>query len=402
LATAEAFAEDRLPHQDVLESSALLKGLTAAQMIELESVCCERQYAPGEFILREADPDPIVYILVDGLAQLTKNTSFSRDKVRIIDFRAGDVLGELKIVDPQPSSASVVAVTHVTAVAIDLVAFANSAALADARATVVGNVGKILATRLRATTSQGADALQRELEESRARTYAGRFIVLILAMLATYQMGLVALDLVPPMERPVSSILSFAMIVWAAIPIALSLKHTPFPLESYGLTTRHARQVAIQALLWTMPILVLLLVFKLALMRWAPLMMGRSLFDPSAVFIGSPFDRNHYLIYALIYAAHAPLQEFVARAGFQGSLQHFTPVSPGRINWKAILVSNLLFAAAHSYFGLWFCLAVLAPGVFWGWMFARQRSLIGVVISHVLIGLWGIFALGLTATISTH
>lgn len=392
-----------LPHQDVLESAALLKGLTAAQMDELGSVSCVRHYAPGEFILREADPDPFLYVLVDGLAQLTKSTSFSSDEVRMVEFRAGDVLGELKIVDPQPNSASVVAVTHVTAVAIELDAFASSPALADTRVTVLGNVGKILATRLRATTSQGADALQRELEESRARTYAGRFIVLILAMLATYQMGLVALDLVPPMERPVSSILSFAMIVWAAIPIALSLKHTPFPLESYGLTTRGGRQVAVQALLWTMPILVLLLVFKLALMRWAPIMMGRPLFDPSAVFIGGrPFDRHHYFIYALIYAAHAPLQEFVARAGFQGSLQHFTPAPPGRINWKAILVSNLLFSAAHSYFGLWFCLAVFVPGVFWGWMFAKQRSLIGVVISHALIGLWGIFALGLTATISTH
>jgi hypothetical protein len=251
---------------------------------------------------------------------------------------------------------------------MDLVAFANSAVLADARATVLGNVGKILATRLRATTSQGADALQREFEESRARTYAGRFIVLILTMLATYQLGLVAL--------------------------ALSLKHTPFALESYGLTIRHGRQVAVQAFLWTMPMLVLLLILKLVLMRWSALMMGRPLFDPSGVFIGGSFDREHYFIYALIYAAHAPLQEFVARAGFQGSLQHFTPVLPGSINWKAILVSNLLFSAAHSYFGLWFCLAVFAPGLFWGWMFAKQCSIIGVVISHVLIGLWRIFALG--------
>ena len=277
-----------LPHQDVLESAALLKGLTATQMAELGSVCSVRHYAPGEFILREGDPDPILYVLVDGLAQLTKSTSFSGDKVRMIEFRAGDVLGELKVVDPQPNSASVVAVTHVIAVAIDLGAFANSPALEDARVTVLGNVGKILATRLRATTSQGADALQRELEESRARTYAGRFIVLILTMLATYELGLLVLDLVPPMERPASSILSFAMILWAAIPIVLSLRHTPFPFESYGLTTRCGGRVAVQAFLWTIPILVLLLVLKLALMRWAPDMTGRTLFDPSAVFIGGP------------------------------------------------------------------------------------------------------------------
>jgi CRP-like cAMP-binding protein/membrane protease YdiL (CAAX protease family) len=392
-----------LPHLDVLESAEVLKGLTAKQMTELGSVSSVRRYAPGEFILREGDLDPILYVLVDGHAHLTKNTSFSGDTVRMTEFREGDVLGELKIIDPRPNSASVVSVTKVTAVAIDLEALAKSSGLAEARGTILSNVGKILAARLRATTGQGADALQRELEESRARTYAGRFIVLILAMLATYQLGLLALELVPLNERPASSILSFAMIVWAAIPITLSLKHTPFPLESYGLTARRGGQFAVQALLWTIPILALMLFLKLALMRWAPSMIGRPLFDPGAVFIRTgSFNIQLYFVYALIYSVHAPLQEFVVRAGFQGTLQHLSPAASGGINWKAILVSNLLFSAAHSYFGLWFCFAVFVPGLFWGWMFARQRSLIGVAISHVLIGLWGIFALGLTATISTH
>jgi membrane protease YdiL (CAAX protease family) len=77
-------------------------------------------------------------------------------------------------------------------------------------------------------------------------------------------------------------------------------------------------------------------------------------------------------------------------------------VPPGRVNWKAIVVSNLIFATAHTYLGLWFCLAVFLPGIFWGWMFAKQRSIIGVTVSHILVGIWGIFALGLTAMISKH
>ena len=384
---------------NLLASTELMKGLTATQVAALGSVCREQRFAPGELILREGEPDHFVYVLLDGLAQLTKNTSVGSDQVRMGELRSGDVLGELKIVDPQPSSASVVAVTRVTAVAIDLDAFAHSPALADARATVLGNVGKVLAERLRARTIQGADFIQHELEEGRARAHAGRFIVLMFAMIATYQLALAALVLVPRTARPPNSILAFVFAIWTVIPVALSLRHNPFPLASYGLTIRAGGHIALQALIWTIPLLVLLLVLKMALMRWAPSMADRPLFDPAALFAGRPFDLAFYLLAILLYAIHAPLQEFVARAGLQGTLQHFIPVSPGSINWKAILISNLLFASAHCFIGLWFSLAAFVPGLFWGWMFARQRSIIGVMASHIVVGLWAIFALGVHAII---
>lgn len=391
------------PYQDVLHSTPVLRGLTTSQMTQLGSVCVERQYEPGEFILREADHDPVVYVIVEGHAQLTKRTSFSDDRVPMVKFSTGDVLGELKIFDPQPNSASVMAVTHVTALEIDLTALANSAALADVRTTVFRNVGKIIAGRLRATTGQGADALQSELKHSRARAYAGRFIILMFAMIATFQIALAALDLVPLARRPPDSILSLMLITWTVFPVALSLRHTPFSLASYGLTMRNGGRIALQAFLWTAPILGLLLALKLALMRWAPSLVGPTVFDPSAVLIGRrTFDLNLYLWYALIYLVHAPLQEFVGRAALQGTLQHFTPVPAGRVNWKAIIVSNLLFSAAHCYFGFWFALAVFLPGVFWGWMFAKQKSIVGTMVSHIVMGLWGIFALGLTAMIVSY
>jgi CRP/FNR family transcriptional regulator, cyclic AMP receptor protein len=228
------------PLGDLLLSTALMRGLTAAQVAEFTSVCRQRRFAPGELILREGDQDPFAYILVDGLARLTKHTSLVDDPITMGVLRAGDILGELKIVDPQPSSASVVAITPVAAVEIDLDAFASSAAFAATRAAVLGNIGKILAARLRATTGQGADALERELEASRARAHAARFIVWMFAMVAIFQIALSALVLVPVIARPANSILSIIFVIWTVVPIALSLRRGAFPLESYGLTMRRA------------------------------------------------------------------------------------------------------------------------------------------------------------------
>jgi CRP-like cAMP-binding protein/membrane protease YdiL (CAAX protease family) len=380
--------------RNLRERSALFEDVTTAQMVELRSVGRERKFAPGELILREGAPDPFVYVLMDGVAHVTKTTSLGDGQMRIAELRPGDVLGELKIVDPQPSSASVIAATEVTALVMDLDTFAESPTLTAVRPILLRNVGRILAAKLRSTTGEGADAMQRELDESRARVHAGRFIVLIFTMLATYQLAISALDLVPESARPLTSVLSFIFVIWAFIPVALSLRRSPFSLESYGLTTRNSGRIALQALIWTIPLLVVVVFLKLAWLRWAVSMPGQPLFEPASVFEGHPFDLGIYLFAVGLYLIHAPLQELVARAGLQGTLQNFIPTLPGHINWKAIVISNLLFAASHSFIGFWFCVAAFVPGLFWGWMFAKQRSLVGVVVSHITVGVWAIFVVG--------
>jgi CRP-like cAMP-binding protein/membrane protease YdiL (CAAX protease family) len=384
---------------DLWARSTLFDGVTTDQLIELRSFCRECKFVPGEVIVREGSLDPHFYILIEGVAHVTKTTSIGDVQMRIAELRSGDVLGELKIVDPQPASASVVAVTQVTTLAMDLDIFAGSAELANVRAVMLGNIGRILAARLRATTSGSADAMQREIDETRARAHAGRFIVLMFTMLAVYQLAISALVLVPGTARPRTSVISFIFVIWSAIPVVLALWRTPFSLKSYGLTIRHGGRIAVQALFWTAPLLLLVLALKFAWLRWTPSMADQQLIDPTAVFSGRPFNLGIYLIAIFLYMLHAPLQELVARAGFQGTLQNFIPTRPGSINWKAILISNLLFASAHSFIGFWFCVAAFVPGLFWGWMFAKQRSLVGVSISHIAIGVWAIFAVGVQAII---
>ena len=386
-------------HREILLSSALLRGLTPAQVDSLAALWEERIYAPGDYLLREGEADAFVYVLLEGRAELVKNTSLGSRPSRIGELRVGDTFGEVKIVDRRPSSASVVAATPVSVVALDLDVFDRHASLAEARATVWRNVGQILAERLRRTSITGADAIHRELAESEARAYAGRFFVFMFAMIAILELTFSALDLVPLVHRPPDSILSFVFILGSALPVLLLLRRTPFTLESYGLTFRRGWAHALRALAWTTPVLLLLLLVKVALMRWAPSMAGRPLFDPGALFAGRPFDWGFFAFAMLLYGVHGPFQEFVTRVGLQGSLQHFLRVPPGHVDWKSIVIANLLYASAHGYIGFWFSAVAFVPGLFWGWLFARQGSLIGVSVSHIAVGWWALFALGLHAVI---
>jgi membrane protease YdiL (CAAX protease family) len=60
----------------------------------------------------------------------------------------------------------------------------------------------------------------------------------------------------------------------------------------------------------------------------------------------------------------------------------------------AILLSNLLFSATHLHISLTLALLVFPMGVFWGWIFARQGSLVGSSVSHAIIGVFGLFVVG--------
>jgi len=63
---------------------------------------------------------------------------------------------------------------------------------------------------------------------------------------------------------------------------------------------------------------------------------------------------------------------------------------------RAILVSNALFSATHVHMmsGL-LGVIVFIPGLFWGWLYARQGNLIGVSISHLFVGWTALFFLNL-------
>jgi membrane protease YdiL (CAAX protease family) len=67
---------------------------------------------------------------------------------------------------------------------------------------------------------------------------------------------------------------------------------------------------------------------------------------------------------------------------------------PNGCHFWSILVSNLVFAAAHSHTSFAFAMVAFLPGLFWGWIFARTNSLIVSAASHFIIGGAGIFLFG--------
>jgi membrane protease YdiL (CAAX protease family) len=81
----------------------------------------------------------------------------------------------------------------------------------------------------------------------------------------------------------------------------------------------------------------------------------------------------HWAAFATGYVAMSYAQEFI-RCATQGSLAAY--YRAGRLvdRWKSVAVATIVFAAMHVHLSEWFALIALVAGLYWGWMYQREKS----------------------------
>ncbi len=191
----------------------------------------------------------------------------------------------------------------------------------------------------------------------------------------------------------VSTFVDIALIGLFTIVIFIFIKKSSYSFATFGLTLTNWRKHVREATLLTLPILIFFVFLKWGLITFVPAYSHIPLFNLGAAFTDIEFTLTIFTGTVVIYIVFCFIQEFIARGGLQSAFHLLLPDGKGK-TFKAILLSNLLFAVAHTHIGTVFALAAFIPGLFWGWMYARQTSIIGVSVSHILIGVWVLFILG--------
>ncbi|MEZ0368766.1 MAG: CPBP family glutamic-type intramembrane protease, partial [Candidatus Sericytochromatia bacterium] len=182
-----------------------------------------------------------------------------------------------------------------------------------------------------------------------------------------------------------------SLILMCALATGWYMKDNRLKAADFGVSWQDWRQHAFEALKLSLPVMVGVVVLK----GWMLNLRGESdqaLFQP-----GLAFEHFSWPLFAAVLMATVILslaQEFVVRSGIQGSLQIFYSEDRFSFPWQPIVVSNLLFAATYAHLSPLWAAAVFFPGLFWGWLFARQHSLVGVSVSHTLISIWAMLVVG--------
>ena len=394
--------EEQRPEIAALISQAeLFARLGPAGLRTLLSLITERHFARGERLIHEGRSELELFFLERGTVRVMK-VGASGNESELIRITAGASVGEMKLIQGAASSASVEAVEPVIAWCLPLGPVLEAGDPLGLHSPLLEGLASVLDGRIRHLSVNAATALHAEQEHSMARRSAALFMLTLFTFICGYMLVISAVNALDPNDRPEQTYFSGLGIALSAIPIYFLIRRSPYPARSYGISLVGWRRVLIESVLLTLPLLAVLLLGKWVWLRMHPELPDPRLFHYDAVFGGRPFSWGFYLLAIAVYVVLSPFQELFCRCGLQGSIQVIRENQAGKTDWAAIIVSNLLFAAMHTHIGIGFAIAAFVPGLFWGWLYERQRSLLGVAVSHVLVGLWALYVVGVQVVVGGH
>jgi CRP-like cAMP-binding protein len=149
-----------MPDFNELQDRPLFMGVDSEAFNKFAQVATYQEYQPGEVIIKEGEQKDTLMVIENGQVEVLKgDLSLYADDQKIAtvsgdrkfcDIFRGDILGEMSLIDVEPASATVRAVTQVGIWSIDRVNFA--AVLRKDLTTyivVITNIARILSRRLR-------------------------------------------------------------------------------------------------------------------------------------------------------------------------------------------------------------------------------------------------------------
>lgn len=347
-----------------------------------------RHVEAGAYLVREGQPAEAVFIVVAGRLEVLKKEEDGDRVHRLALLEPGMSVGEIALLDTGARSASVRALedTRVLVIPIAKLDRGDDPRLPIGLAMKIA-LGDELARRLRTTNEVTVRSLREALRESEIRASMGRFMcrMLIGATLYVFALGLLAqLRSHLATTTPISIAILLAMVT----SILINNRTSGFPASAFGFTTRNWRGAVKDAALFSALAAGLIVLAKAILIFSVPSMADVRLFD---LYQSGPLGGWSVILFTAAYVLFVPVQEIIARS-VQSSLMLYLR---GRFRVPlAILIAALLFSVAHLHGGVVLAIAVLPLGLFWGWLYWRNPTLIGVTLSHLLLGLFVYRVLG--------
>jgi CRP-like cAMP-binding protein len=344
--------------------------------------------AKGAYLVREGEQADLIYVVQSGSFEILKAEPKSATEYRIATLGAGTSIGEVSLLDAGPRSASVRALEDSAVMAISIAELRRLSSAEESVETKMKlNLAHEMGRRLRATNEAAVKSLREQLDEAKTRIEMGKFINRVLVILGIYMYALGAATALTKTMGD-TTLVSMAVLLMFAVGLFLTFKYGIYPLSVYGITTRGWKYSVREGVLFSLPMLGLMWLCKWLLVEYVPGFQGFPVFD---------LFRSHHLSPAMLgfsilgYFLFVPFQE-LTRAGIQRSLQMFLTGRYRTLN--AIFLANLFFSATHLHVSLLLAMLVFPLGMFWGWLFSRHTTLLGTIVSHILMGGFGMFVLG--------
>lgn len=377
---------------ELLKKNFLFKDLNDEQIKAIDQISSKVTFEKEGFIINEGDKANEIYIILEGEIEIQKLDPETKQPFVISHLKAGDIIGEIALIDKGLRSASVKATTTAVLLSIPIESLKKLIEENPAFISIYQNLSRNVSKKLRDTSTTTVEALKNQLIEFQNRVNMGSFLIAVIAGLSLISF------LTDPLQYLIAhtqntTFISVPFIVFLTLLVLIGIKYSKLPREVFGLTLMNWKQSLFEGIVFTIPYMVVPLIGKIALIYFLPSFQERQLFEPFSLFADPTLHTwQYWTVFNFLYWVFVPAQEFLARGALQGPLEKFLTGKYKII--LAIIASNLIFSAAHIYISSWVAFVAFAMGIFEGWLFSRTHNLIGVTISHCILGTWGLSVLG--------
>jgi CRP-like cAMP-binding protein len=107
-------------YEDALARVDLFSGLRYKELTEVAKCCREGKYSPGSVLISQGEKGSGLFIITKGTVRITRKNSPDGAEEVLGTAGAGEVIGEMSLLDDLPRSATVTAVDEVTVLLLPL------------------------------------------------------------------------------------------------------------------------------------------------------------------------------------------------------------------------------------------------------------------------------------------
>lgn len=377
----------------ILRKSSFFQGFSDKQIEALAPFISEVFLKKGEFLIQEGEEENHFFLIMEGEVEILKKDPSSFNLISIGKLGKNEVVGEMVILGEKPiRSASVRALqkTHLIQISGHLFKTEKVSSPTSLKNELTRQLTKKLITSNETTIH----AIQEKLEQEKTRANMGSFLIHVMTVIFLY---IYTFYIVQTFHIQVisTSIISIPLLFAFGLIMLKMMKSSGYPFSFYGFTMKGTPKNLLEATFWSIPICLFSVLIKWTLMNTLFSSQSLSLFHISpALNPGAPpVSVTTWVTLVAAYCLFIPIQEIIFRGAMQSSLMHFLLTKHKRIS--AIVISNLPFSLIHLHLSLSITASAYMLGLFWGWLYARQKSLIGCSFSHLIIGIWNFFILGI-------
>ena len=358
--------------------------LTLEESQIVQPLLKEKTLKSGEFLIQEGEIGYEVYLIETGAVEILKK-DIDGQLYQINKLSSGDCVGEFVLFDKIPRSASARAIQETTVLCLNVIALKKNHP--EIAKKIAMNFTAPFTSRLEEANDLSIFTLRKAVAKTKKLNEISRLTLQIFSILVCYQFIMtVVIHFTGLMKLHALMLAEFPVMILICLYALHLIKKEGQPLYLYGLTFNHWKGSLVESLIVTIPLMAGVLLIKWMCIKMNPGFFQSTLFDFT---VKSESAANWA---AVLYAFSAPLQEFLVRGVLQTSLQR--ALSEKHRVFFSILVSNLIFAALHQPLYWIFPVSAFIPGVLWGILFLRKRTLVGVSVSHLILGLWTFYFVG--------